>query len=560
MIPDAALDKHVALLGMTGSGKTSVIKAAVVEPDLEAGRRVLIVTPKDDWWGLRLTKTGKGHGYDIPIFGGRHADYPLQVGDAALLAETYGTMKGSAVLCTSLLSHQDRAHWFADFAERLLMKNRGWLRVVIDEAHVYMPKQGAKGGGWVPRALHAGNELVSQGRSLGLRIVLGSQRSAKLHNDSLTQCSCLMAMRLMAPHDRQAVKDWIEDQADPVKGKEIITSLATLNDGQAWVWAPAARYLKQVQFPRPSTFDSSAAPDDDTDAEHRLPPINLDALKGKLATVEAKRKADDPKELKAENARLAAELKKAQAAKPDTIDPADLERATQRGFGDGFDKGFRDGWQSRAGSVERALASVDDDLESALASCLKSIPQRIPAKVIPTRVASALPKPASQAKSVPAQVDGFDTSQTRILRALAMWRSLGDNAPSRHKLAAAAGYRVGGRFSNVLGGLRSAGAIDYPQEGLVTLVVDGVQAYTDEEAARLLVGVLDASQRKLVWPLLRATEPWTRETLAEAASYEIGGRFNNVLGSLRTLAVVDYPSKGTVALSDWARQLLPGAM
>src|ERR1700685_1411746 len=104
LIPDEALDKHVVLFGMTGAGKTSVIKSAIVEPDLDADRRVLIITPKDDWWGLRLSRTGKSKGYDIPIFGGRHADYPLQVKDAALLAEAYGTMKGSAIFCTSQLS------------------------------------------------------------------------------------------------------------------------------------------------------------------------------------------------------------------------------------------------------------------------------------------------------------------------------------------------------------------------------------------------------------------------------------------------------------------------
>lgn len=38
-LPDEALDKHVALLGMTGSGKTSVAKIGIVEPDLAAQRR-----------------------------------------------------------------------------------------------------------------------------------------------------------------------------------------------------------------------------------------------------------------------------------------------------------------------------------------------------------------------------------------------------------------------------------------------------------------------------------------------------------------------------------------
>ena len=170
LIPNEALDKHVALLGMTGAGKSSVIRAAIVEPDLEADRRVIIVTPKDDWWGLRLSKTGKSKGFDIPIFGGWHGDYPLNVKDAALLAEAYATMKGSAIFVTSRLSVQDRTRWFSAFAETILSKNKGWARLVIDEAHVFMPKQGGKGGGAIPAALHAGNELVSQGFANAVRI------------------------------------------------------------------------------------------------------------------------------------------------------------------------------------------------------------------------------------------------------------------------------------------------------------------------------------------------------------------------------------------------------
>lgn len=331
VVPDSALDKHVALLGMTGAGKTSVIKRLIVEPDLEAGRRALIITPKDDWWGLRLSKSGKSSAFDIPIFGGMHEDYPLRVQDAALLAETYATMKGSAIFCTAKLSVQDRARWFAAFAEKLLYKNRGWVRVVIDEAHTYMPKQGGKGGGAIPAGLHAGNELVSQGRSQGLRIVLASQRSAKLHNDALTQCACLIALQLMAPHDRQAVKDWIEDQADPVKGKEIIASLSQLKPGEGWVWAPLARFLERVQFPRPATFDSSSAPADDDGEVRTLPAVNLGALQGKLAAVEAEVKANDPKALKAEVARLKAELERKAAAVAAVPDAGALAAAEARG-------------------------------------------------------------------------------------------------------------------------------------------------------------------------------------------------------------------------------------
>jgi DNA helicase HerA-like ATPase len=96
---------------------------------------------------------------------------------------------------------------------------------VIDEAHLFAPQAGTRGAGAMPDMLHAANNLISLGRSRGLRIVLISQRPAKVHKDSLTQVESLVAMRLIAPQDRKAVEEWIADQADKETGKEIIASL-----------------------------------------------------------------------------------------------------------------------------------------------------------------------------------------------------------------------------------------------------------------------------------------------------------------------------------------------
>lgn len=599
-VPEEAFDKHVVLFGMTGAGKTSVIKTAIVEPDLEAGRRVLIITPKDDWWGLRLSRTGKSPGFDIPIFGGRHADYPLQVKDAALLAETYGTMKGSAIFCTAMLSGQDRARWFAAFAEKLLSANRGWARVVIDEAHVFMPKQGAKGGGAVPLALHAGNELVSQGRSQGLRIALASQRSAKLHNDSSTQCSCLIAMLLMAPADREAVKLWIEDQADPQRGKEIIASLATQNPGQAWVWAPAAKFLENVQFKRPSTFDSSAAPDDDTDADHRLKPINLDALQGKLAAVEAEAKANDPRALKGEVVKLKKEVADLTAAAaramPAKPDPGALtarqEKAIQRAAVTAKIEGYADAMKTIGGmmaSVKQKIAPLAQQLAELQADVAtierwSTREQKRPTAMTPvTRddVEKAVQQSASPhvaaghrpgagqvvAASAPrrtsspaASGDGtLSGPQLTFLRSLAWWKARGHDRPTRVQVAAIAGWRVtSGHLKNVAGSLRTLGLIDYPSEGSIAMTPDGEAVAPAPDTSTTLEdsirAILNGPQLLAFDNLPRGGDALSREQIAEACGWAVtSGHVKNVLGSMRSLEIIDYPTQGTVARADWLR-------
>lgn len=590
LIPEAALDKHVALLGMTGAGKSSVIRAAIVEPDLEEGKRVCIVTPKDDWWGLRLSKSGKSKGFDIPIFGGRHADYPLNVKDAALLAEAYGTMKGSAIFCTSRLSVQDRARWFAAFAESLLMKNKGWLRLVIDEAHVFMPKQGGKGGGAIPASLHAGNELVSQGRSLGLRIVLASQRSAKLHNDALTQCSCLIAMLLMAPHDREAVKDWIEDQADPVKGREIIASLANLSEGQAWVWAPRAKMLKKIQFPMPRTFDSSAAPDEGTGEGPSLAPINLDALKGKLAAVEAEQKANDPKELRNEvtrlkkaNADLIAQIGAGIAADPEEISNAEkkgFERAKKESIAAAktlladavadiekdvghFDQLVKDAIHSMRNVVAdrlRALVRERQAIAPVYAPEIMSVPAKKSTTTIPT---AALPNSNHVVSPIndvfleyiqqvdPAYAYGAGRSLERplqkIVDSIRWWNVMGIAQPSQAQVAFVAGYsHKSGTWATYLSKLRKAELID--GSGTLRLTGEGgrlanepTSPPTGEALRRAVLDKLDNPLVRILTPILNAhPDAMSQSDAGDAAGYSSSsGTWATYLSRLRSMDLIE---------------------
>lgn len=276
-----------------------------------------------------MSATGKRKGFDIYIVGGDHADFPLARRDGAAWADIVGTTSDSFVFDTKQMTVSDRSLWFTDFAEALLRKNKGPLRLVIDEIHLFAPKQGAAGGGIVPNMLHATNNLISLGRSGGIRATMISQRPAKIHNDCLTQAHTLVAMNLIAPHDRNAVKDWIADQADIERGKEIIASLPTLAPGQGWVWAPKQNVLECYRFPKPMTFDSGAAPDDDTAETIALPPVDPEAIKEKLAAVAKETIENNPARLKRTIIELRQQIAAAPAANPDAIKAAE-ERGFQR--------------------------------------------------------------------------------------------------------------------------------------------------------------------------------------------------------------------------------------
>ena len=66
--PRAILGQHSATLGKTGAGKSSALRVSV-EDLLTQKKRVVIIDPKGDWWGLKSDATGKGPGFPIITFG-----------------------------------------------------------------------------------------------------------------------------------------------------------------------------------------------------------------------------------------------------------------------------------------------------------------------------------------------------------------------------------------------------------------------------------------------------------------------------------------------------------
>lgn len=326
--PQAALAQHIAILGKTGSGKSYAARG-IVEQLLEEQSRVCIIDPTGVWHGLRSSATGKSAGYPVVIFGGNHADLPLAGAHGEAIAETIGTSSTPAIIDTSLMKVGERTRFFADFADALIRKNKGPLHLIIDEAHLFAP-QGKVNDPQSGAMLHAANNLVSLGRSRGLRIILISQRPAKLHKDSLTQVETLVAMRLIAPQDRHAVEEWIEDNADEAKGREIIRSLAQLGTGYGWVWAPEIGILEQIHFPKIRTFDSGRAPDGTEQAGQVLAPIDREAIAERLKAVAADAIANDPAVLKKKVADLERQLKTA-AGSP-ALDPAAVEEAREAGY------------------------------------------------------------------------------------------------------------------------------------------------------------------------------------------------------------------------------------
>jgi len=315
-IPESALDQHIAILGKTGSGKTFTAKG-ITEHLLTRKRQVCVLDPTSAWWGLRLGADGKSRGFNVVLLGGKHADIPLAERSGAAVGRLVTQQRASVVIDTSGMTVGEYTRWFIDFAQTIYTTIRDPLHLVIDEAHYFMP-QGKAPDVDAGRMLHAGNRLMSGGRSLGIRGVMITQRPAKFHKDSLTCADTLIAMRLIAPQDRAAVKEWVDGAGDADQGREVLNSLAQLQRGEGWVWYPEGGHLQRVKFPNIATYDSSATPKHGEGSAPTVRQIDLAEVKNALADAVKEAEANDPALLR----KQIAELKKAAGKSP----PVDTER------------------------------------------------------------------------------------------------------------------------------------------------------------------------------------------------------------------------------------------
>ena len=529
-IPDGALDKHIAILGKTGSGKSNLAKT-IAEDLLARGQRVCVIDPTGTWWGLRLQADGKTpSGHPIVIFGGQHADLPVGPSHGAAIARTIGTTSTPAIVDTRLMSVSDRTRFFTGFAETLVQANVGELTLIVDEAHLFMPQAGARVGGGAPAMLHAGNNLVSLGRGVGLCIVLISQRPAKLHKDALTQVETLVAMRVIAPQDRKAIDDWIGEWADAHEAGDLVRTLASLATGDAWVWSPEIGHLERAHCPLAATYDSGHVRGQ---VALELPAIDVAKIEAQLESVAADVFGDDPKRLK----RRIAELERDLAAKPaGGVDEAEVQRRIEAAR-----QADQERYMALLEKAETRIDAAVEDIANQLKEARGLLPDRPAAPAAPTPAPPARrPTPAPPTPS--ASSGGLTKPQQRILDALAWLDGLNiAERASRIQVAFLAGYKPGGgAFNNTLGSLRTAGLIEYTSSGAVMLTDAGRGhanlpdlPLTAEAMQRAVMERLTGPQQRILQPLIDAyPDAMSAEDLARASGYEAkGGAFNNTRGS-----------------------------
>jgi uncharacterized protein len=178
-----------------------------VERLLESGARVAIVDPLGVWWGLRASADGSAAGYPVVVFGGKHADVPITGDTGAALG---GLIAREAFVCvvdlSELGSNAARRRFMAAFSEALYEANEERLHLLLDEADLWAPQRPIKG--WEGLLGHI-EEIVRRGRVRGFIPWVITQRPAVVDKDVLSQADILIAMKLTASQDRDAIGAWL---------------------------------------------------------------------------------------------------------------------------------------------------------------------------------------------------------------------------------------------------------------------------------------------------------------------------------------------------------------
>lgn len=581
-LPPDVITQTFAILAIRRVGKTYTA-SVMAEEMMKAGLPFVALDPTGAWWGLRASADGKTEGYPVVIIGGAHGDVPLDAGAGKLLADLVVDHPGWYVIDmsqTASNAEQDRiACDFADQLYRRKANNTFPLHLFVDEADSFAPQQAMPNQ---KRMLGAFEALVRRGGIRGIGTTLITQRPAVLNKNVLTQADNLIVLRVTSPQDRSAIDDWIKGHGSKEERETVMSSLASLQQGEAWFWSPGTlEMFRKIRIRERQTFNSSGTPKagEIRVEPQRLAEVDLEALRKKLSATIEKAKADDPKLLRQRIAELETKLANAVAISDDWHINTAVERAvaeTKQKLASLFsekEKGYQERialLRDRLRRIGELLAMPESDcpydaaIDAKLSEAITAKPftgnpatRRDTIKRMPAKPSAGTITAVAAVKGLPLKREHLTASQLRIMDSLGWWHSLGHEEPSRAQIAFVAGYTVNGHFNNLLGQLRQQELIDYPRGDCAGLTDEGLKLAdyppgvpTRRELHDRIRQKLSNSQQRLFDVLLAAKEPLTAEELAEQSGYTVNGHFNNLRGQLRTLQLCEYVSGRTVA-AEW---------
>lgn len=543
-MPDEAITETFGILAARGAGKSNTA-AVMAEEMFAAHLPFVVIDPVGSWWGLRSNSTGNGPGIDIPLFGGKRGDVPLERTGGRLVADIVVEQRLSCILdLTEFDSEGAKKQFLLDFARRLYQKNDAPLHLFLEEADDYIPQRPMRDEA---QLLRAWENIVRRGRARGLGMTMITQRSASINKNVLTQVQTLIAMRTTGPQDRKAIEEWVKynDQS-----QDILSTLSSLADGEAWIWSPQfLKITERVQFRRRRTFDSGSTPKMAAKAKAaRLADVDVSKLRVQMADTIKRAEEEDPKILKRRIADLQRQLKKPAGADPDEL--VALRRTVEQ-------------LEANNESLSQQLLEANQLIDKARAPALilqglfdnrvEFVPVKKPAKNIPKTIPSA-PAPTVRERRPPAPIGTngkLGKGEIKILTAIAQH----EDGVNREQLTVLTGYKRSSR-DTYLQRLSAAGLVDLgptitaTAEGIATLGSDFEPLPTGRQLQEYWLQRLSGGEQAILEALIDVhPEGLERDRISTMTEYKRSSR-DTYIQRLRARQLINVHAGGVVTASD----------
>jgi hypothetical protein len=536
---DVLLRTRLLIQASSGQGKSWLLR--VLAEQAFGKVQTIIIDVEGEFPTLREK-------YDFVLVG-KGGETPADTRSAALVAHKLLELNASAVCDLYEMKASDRHRWVKLFLEAMIDAPKNlWhpVLVIVDEAHIFAPEKGAGES----EASDAMIGLATRGRKRGFCAVFATQRLGKLRKDAAAELLNVMIGGTFIDVDRKRAADALGIPKN--EEHAFFDDMKVMKPGKFWVLGRAISKdrilvdIADVQTKHPESGSSkfSSEPPPAPEKVKMLLPKLSDLPKE--AEAKAKTEADLRKEL--------TELKRQLSVRPTlTIPEVKVERIEIPVFQNSeLDK--LESIAKQFGDLAEQLSTASRDIfntaKSAKSAPRPTMPVNVNRKPVENRVVSR--------PSVPVSNNGngseLPNPQQRILDAIAWMESIGIDTPKQAAVAFLADYTYGGgAFNNPRGALRTSGLVEYVGDS-IRMTDDGRQYahYPDapldaDELQKHVMGVLPSPHQKILSVLLeKYPEPISKEECASLSGYALGGAFNNPLGRLHTLELVDYPKPGYV--------------
>jgi len=566
VLPTDVVTSTLVVYGGKGMGKTN-FGSVLAEELTRAGLRWATIDPLGVWWGLRHSADGKGKGIECLILGGAHGDLPIEPQGAAVVADlVVDEPSVNVVLDISrkpsgeMWSIGEKVRFVTEYAYRLFQRQgelvegrrREPIFQILDEAARYIPQIIPAGARDLPECLAAWNQLVEEGRNIGIGVGLLTQRSARMNKSVSEVADAMISFRIVGPNSIAAVTDWLGEHVPKERVRVMVEQIRSLPRGHALVVSPGwLQFENVVQVRLRTTFDSSATPK----AGERPRKVSGAGAQPDLMkyaermreTVE-RAKENDPRELKKQvrelKARVEAALKERDKAKPApklNVDKRALREEVNRQLEAAL-KLRDEQWMAAVRdfqiTIEKVVGEIGRKLQAAVSPPF-NVPKRASVHVSIESVSRASPVaaphevPTRTFAAQPSKSSGDDGSgplprgEKAILRVAAHY----PDGASKEQLTVMTGYKRSSRDAYIQR-LREKGLVR-EQGGQVVATSGGIAAlggdYEPLPEGRALqeywLARLPKGEREVFKLLLQAQgEALRREAVDEATGYKRSSR------------------------------------